>query len=33
MIPVRMESTILPNKAIRDICGLPMIMHTLKKMT
>jgi 3-deoxy-manno-octulosonate cytidylyltransferase (CMP-KDO synthetase) len=31
MIPVRMESTRLPNKAIRDICGLPMIIHTLKR--
>lgn len=31
MIPVRMESTRLPNKAIRNICGLPMIIHTLKR--
>jgi 3-deoxy-manno-octulosonate cytidylyltransferase (CMP-KDO synthetase) len=31
MIPVRMESTRLPNKAIKDICGLPMIIHTLKR--
>ena len=31
MIPVRMESTRLPNKAIRDICGLPMIIHTMKR--
>jgi len=31
MIPVRMESTRLPNKAIRDICGLPMIVHTFKR--
>jgi len=31
MIPVRMESTRLPNKAIVDICGLPMIIHTLKR--
>ena len=31
MIPVRMESTRLPHKAIRDICGLPMIIHTLKR--
>ena len=29
MIPVRMESSRLPNKAIVDICGLPMIIHTL----
>jgi len=31
MIPVRMESTRLPKKAIRNICGLPMIIHTLKR--
>lgn len=31
MIPVRMESTRLPNKAIKDICGLPMIIHTMKR--
>ncbi len=31
MIPVRMASTRLPNKAIRDICGLPMIIHTMKR--
>lgn len=31
MIPVRMESTRLPSKAIRDIYGLPMIIHTLKR--
>jgi len=31
MIPVRMESSRLPNKAVRDICGLPMIIHTLKR--
>lgn len=31
MIPVRMESSRLPNKAIKDICGLPMIIHTLKR--
>jgi len=31
MIPVRMESARLPNKAIKDICGLPMIIHTLKR--
>jgi 3-deoxy-manno-octulosonate cytidylyltransferase (CMP-KDO synthetase) len=31
MIPVRMESTRLPNKAILDICGLPMIIHTMKR--
>jgi 3-deoxy-manno-octulosonate cytidylyltransferase (CMP-KDO synthetase) len=31
MIPVRMESTRLPRKAVKDICGLPMIIHTLKR--
>ena len=31
MIPVRMESSRLPNKPIKDICGLPMIIHTLKR--
>lgn len=31
MIPVRMESTRLPNKALKNICGLPMIIHTLKR--
>lgn len=31
MLPVRMESTRLPEKAIKDICGLPMIIHTLKR--
>lgn len=31
MIPVRMESSRLPNKAIKDICGFPMIIHTLKR--
>lgn len=31
MIPVRLESTRLPNKAIKDICGLPMIVHTFKR--
>ncbi len=31
MIPVRMESSRLPNKAVKDICGLPMIIHTLKR--
>jgi 3-deoxy-manno-octulosonate cytidylyltransferase (CMP-KDO synthetase) len=32
MIPVRMESSRLPNKPIKDICGLPMIIHTLKRV-
>lgn len=31
LIPVRLESSRLPNKAILDICGLPMIVHTLKR--
>ena len=31
MIPVRMESTRLPRKAVVDICGLPMIVHTFKR--
>jgi len=31
MIPVRLESTRLPQKALRDICGLPMIIHTMKR--
>jgi 3-deoxy-manno-octulosonate cytidylyltransferase (CMP-KDO synthetase) len=26
-----MESTRLPNKALKDICGLPMVIHTLKR--
>ena len=28
IIPVRLESTRLPDKAIADICGLPMFVHT-----
>ena len=31
LIPARLESSRLPNKAILDICGLPMIVHTLKR--
>ena len=31
LIPARLESSRLPNKAILDICGLPMIIHTLKR--
>lgn len=31
LIPVRLESSRLPNKALVDICGLPMILHTLKR--
>jgi len=28
VIPVRLESTRLPGKALKDICGIPMIVHT-----
>ena len=28
IIPVRLESKRLPEKALKDICGLPMIVHT-----
>ena len=31
IIPVRLESSRLPNKAIVDICGLPMFVHTYKR--
>ncbi|MBU0591896.1 MAG: 3-deoxy-manno-octulosonate cytidylyltransferase [archaeon] len=31
MIPVRLESSRLPQKAIADICGMPMILHTMKR--
>jgi 3-deoxy-manno-octulosonate cytidylyltransferase (CMP-KDO synthetase) len=31
IIPVRLESSRLPNKAIADICGLPMIVHVYKR--
>jgi 3-deoxy-manno-octulosonate cytidylyltransferase (CMP-KDO synthetase) len=31
MIPVRLESSRLPQKALKDICGMPMILHTLKR--
>ncbi len=31
MIPVRLESTRLPEKALRNILGFPMIIHTLKR--
>ena len=33
MIPVRMESTRLPNKAVAKIQGIPMILHTWKRCT
>ncbi|MCT4638568.1 MAG: 3-deoxy-manno-octulosonate cytidylyltransferase [Bacteroidales bacterium] len=29
MIPVRLESSRLPEKALKDICGLPLIIHTM----
>ena len=28
IVPVRLESTRLPEKALKDICGIPMIVHT-----
>jgi len=28
IVPVRLESARLPEKALKDICGLPMIVHT-----
>lgn len=31
VIPARMESQRLPGKALVDICGLPMIIHTCKR--
>lgn len=31
MLPVRLKSSRLPEKALKDICGLPMIIHTLKR--
>ena len=31
IIPVRLESTRLPSKALKDICGLPAIVHTYKR--
>lgn len=31
MIPARLESTRLPGKALKDICGLPAIVHTYKR--
>jgi len=33
IIPSRLESTRLPNKALKDICGLPMIVHVYKRCT
>lgn len=31
IIPTRLESSRLPRKALLDICGLPMIIHVLKR--
>ena len=31
ILPVRLESVRLPQKALKDICGLPMIIHVLKR--
>lgn len=31
LIPVRLESSRLPRKALADICGLPMIVHVVKR--
>lgn len=31
IIPVRLESKRLPDKALKDICGIPMILHTFKR--
>ena len=31
ILPARLESSRLPRKALKDICGLPMIVHVLKR--
>lgn len=31
VIPVRLESTRLPRKALADICGIPMVIHVLTR--
>lgn len=31
MIPARLQSSRLPEKALIDICGLPMVVHTCKR--
>ena len=31
MVPARIESSRLPRKALADICGLPMVVHTCKR--
>lgn len=32
MVPSRLESTRLPRKALEDICGLPMVIHVLRRV-
>lgn len=32
MVPSRLESTRLPRKALADICGLPMVIHVLRRV-
>ena len=31
IIPARLESSRLPNKALKDICGIPMIVHVYQR--
>jgi len=31
IVPARLESSRLPHKALKDICGLPMIVHVFKR--
>ena len=31
LIPSRLESIRLPGKALLDICGIPMVIHTYKR--
>ena len=31
IVPARLESKRLPGKALIDICGLPMVVHTCKR--
>ena len=31
MIPARLESSRLPEKALADICGIPMVVHTCRR--
>jgi 3-deoxy-manno-octulosonate cytidylyltransferase (CMP-KDO synthetase) len=31
ILPVRLQSSRLPRKALKDICGLPMIVHVFKR--